>query len=118
MKTAKSFSPPTARFALILTALMCLCLFSGCATTGWMSKTGYAFIGIRTESGGLTYNKGHHHREGEACARNILGFLSFGNSGIAKAKRNGGLESVFFFDTEIINVGGLFGSVCTKVYGK
>ena len=93
-------------------------IFTGCATTGGLSKTGFSFIGVRTESGGLAYHKGKIEKRGEACAYNIIGFLSLGNSGIAEAKKDGGLSKVFFYDTKIVNVAGFFGSVCTKVYGK
>ena len=91
---------------------------SGCATTGWNSKIGYSFIGARTESGGMAFNKGNIEKTGEACAYNILGLFSLGDSGIAEAKKRGGLEKIFFFDTKIVNVWVFYGSICTKVYGK
>ena len=93
-------------------------LLSGCATTGYNSKTGYSLIGVRTESGGMAYNKGKIEKRGEACSYNILGFLSLGDSGITEAKKEGGLSKVSFFDTKIVNVFGFYGSICTKVYGK
>ena len=87
-------------------------------TTGLNSQIGYSFIGVRTESGGMTFNKGEVEKRGRSCSYNIFGFLSLGNGGIAKAKKEGGLNKVFFFDTVVVNVGTLYGQVCTKVYGK
>ena len=75
---------------------------SGCVTTGWNSKIGYSFIGVRTESGGMAFNfKGNIEKTGPACAYNILGLFSFGDSGIAEAKKRGGLEKVFFLTPKL-----------------
>ena len=92
--------------------------FTGCATTGALSKTGYALVGVQTESEGLTYNKGDVSKKGEACSYNILGIVSYGDSGVNKAKKNGGLSKVKYYDTKYLTVLGFFGSVCTIVYGK
>ena len=101
-----------------ITLIVSFLFLSGCATTGYNSKIGYSMIGIRSESGGMAYNKGQIKKKGQACSYNILGIIGIGDSGIATAKKEGGLETVFFFDTEIINVLTLFGEVCTTVYGK
>ena len=65
----------------------------------------------------MAYNKGQSTRKGEACSYNILGLLAIGESGIAEAKTDGGLNRVFYWDTKFMNIIGLFGSVCTRVYG-
>ena len=73
---------------------------------------------IRTESGGIAFNKPGIKSQGKACSYNVLGLVSFGDSGIAEAKDDGGLKRVYYFDTEIFGILGLFGSVCTVAYGK
>ena len=98
--------------------LFILLLCSNCATTGSVSNTGYAFIGIRTESGVFSYDKGDIEKKGESCSYNILGFLAFENSGIQAAKQEGKINKISYIDTEIINIGPLFGLVCTVAYGK
>ena len=90
----------------------------GCATTGYNSDTGYSFIKVEGNSGNLGYDRGGPFSRGEACSYNILGLLSFGDSGIKAAKRNGGLEKVSYFDQKIVSVAALFGQVCTIAYGK
>lgn len=100
-----------------ITLILIFISLAGCATTGAMSQVGYSFIGSRVESGGIAYNKGEVKKSGESCAVNIFGLFAFGDSGIYTAQKNGGLERVFYYDKEIINVIGLFGQVCTKVYG-
>ena len=95
----------------VLDLFLFLC---GCVTTGWNSKIGYSFIGVRTESGGMAFNKGNIEKTGPAFTYNILGLFSLGDSGIAEAKKRGGLEKIFFFDTKIVNVWVFYGSILHK----
>ena len=88
-----------------------------CATTGTFSKTGYAFINLTKESGGLGYDRGSKDF-GEACSTNILGFVSFGDSSIQAAKRENNIHKVTHYDTSYTGVAGIFGQVCTKAYGS
>jgi len=93
-------------------------LSSGCATTGSLSRTGWAFIGVRKESGVFNFDKGNIEKKGESCSYNILGFLALGDSGISAAKEDGKINRISYIDTEIVNVSTLFGMVCTIAYGK
>ena len=109
---------PINGFMKAIILLSFILLFTGCVTTGFYSKTGPSLVSVQTESGVIAYNKGDIEKTGQACSQNVLGIVSFGDSGIGKAKSYGGLEKVFFFDTEFLNVLGIFGQVCTKVYGQ
>ena len=100
------------------TAIIFFLGLCGCASKGLFSKTGRALVNVQTESGELAYNKGDIKKAGEACSYNIFGLVAYGDSGIQKAKQNGKLERVFYFDTEFTSVLSLAGSVCTKVYGQ
>ena len=97
--------------------LFSLLFLTGCVTTGWRSDLGASFIHYETHPGDLLVDKGSSVR-GKSCAYNILGFLSLGDYGIQKAKREGGLTVVSFYDQEIFRFGSLYGSICTEVYGK
>ena len=104
----------TKSICILFTLLLC----SNCATTGSLSRTGWAFIGVRKESGVFNYDKGNIQKRGESCSYNILGFLALGDSGISGAKKDGEINKISYIDTEIVNVGSLFGMVCTIAYGK
>lgn len=57
-------------------------------------------------------------KTGQACGRNILGFLSAGYFSIEKAKRNGNITEVATVDKDINKVLGVYASLCTIVTGS
>ena len=98
-----------------------LCLFiiflSGCATTGFNTFIGYSAVKVIKMSGSLGNDRGKDIRSGESCSHNILGLLAFGDSSIAAAKKNGRMDIVSYFDTDILSILGFYGKVCTIAYG-
>ena len=97
--------------------IILLFFLTGCVTTGYRSNLGFAVIQKETSPGDLLVDKGSKKR-GESCAYNILGLFSFGDYGLKQAKKEGGLNSISFYDQDIFRAGSLYGSICTKVYGK
>lgn len=98
--------------------ILILFLFqAGCATTGAFSKTGYSFITLTEESGGLGYDRGMSKAFGEACSMNILGIVSVGDSSLEAARKENNLTKITHYDTSYLKIASLFGKVCTKAYG-
>lgn len=99
--------------ALLVTFLV----LAGCATTGLNSKTGLALYLSTIEPVTVT-SSGKGSRVGHSCTQNILGIAAFGDASIDKAKKNGMIESVTHVDQYYDNLFGLYGRVCTVVYGN
>ena len=56
-------------------------------------------------------------KSGKSCSQNVLGLVAFGDSSLAAAKKNGGIDKVSYFDKDVISVLGFYGKICTIVYG-
>ncbi len=98
-------------------ALTCwLLLFTACANTLPSAGPGWIFTGA-TEA--VQANNGVEitHR-GEACAINILGLVSAGDSTVEKANRNGNITRVATIDRSFFSILGIYGSACTQVAGN
>ncbi len=90
---------------------------AGCASTGWNSKTGYGLYISTVEPVTVTSStKGT--RAGSSCSHNILGIAAVGNASIDQAKKNAQVSSVTHVDQYYDNIFGLYGRVCTAVYGN
>ena len=87
----------------------------GCATTGMVTPIGFSVVNVTQMPGGMGYDRGKDLKSGKSCSHNILGLVAFGDSSITAAKSNGGIDKVSYFDTDIINVLGYYGRVCTIV---
>ena len=57
-------------------------------------------------------------KEGQACARSILGLIADGDASIATAAKNGGIKDVQSVDHHTKNVLGVIGEYCTVVRGS
>lgn len=102
---------------LILSLVVFATVISGCATTGYMSKTGPALVIVAKESEGATAVD-KDTKVGESCSHNILGLVSAGDNSIDTAKRNGRITQVSSYDTDFLNVLGIYGRACTIVRGN
>jgi len=91
-------------------------LFTACAHTLPASGPGWVFTEA-TE--GVQANNGVEiSRRGEACASNILGIVSTGDSTVEKAARNGNITRVATIDRSFFSVLGVYGKACTQVAGN
>ena len=90
---------------------------TGCAYTGWNSKTGPALY-ISTIEPVTATSSGESSRAGISCAHNILGIASFGDASIELAKKKGEVTSVTHVDQYYDNIFGFYGRVCTAVHGN
>ncbi len=90
---------------------------AGCASTGWNSKTGAALY-ISTIEPVTATSSGKGSRAGFSCAHNILGIAAFGDASVDEAKKIGLVKSVTHVDQYYDNIFGLYGRVCTAVYGN
>jgi hypothetical protein len=57
-------------------------------------------------------------KQGQACARSILGFIATGDASIEAAKRAAGITEVSSVDHHTTNILGIIGDFCTVVKGK
>lgn len=92
-------------------------LFTSCASTGWFTRDGGAWVVVRKDSG-IATSKRKITKQGRACSLNILGIVSVGDSSITKAKEEGKITRVSHVDHDLMNILGIYGSVCTIVYGS
>jgi hypothetical protein len=58
------------------------------------------------------------NKEGQACARSILGLVAEGDASIATAKAKGGITQVSSVDHKSTNLLGIIGEWCTVVKGR
>ena len=57
-------------------------------------------------------------KQGEACAKSVLGVYAFGDASIETAKKNAGITKVATVDHATTNILYLYGQYCTVVYGE
>jgi hypothetical protein len=57
-------------------------------------------------------------KQGQACARTILGMVATGDASIEAAKRAGGIREVASVDHHTTNMLGIIGDFCTIVTGN
>jgi len=55
---------------------------------------------------------------GRACAHNILGLVAYGDSSIAAAKKQGGIEQLASLDHDSFSVLSLYSRFCTQARGE
>jgi hypothetical protein len=103
----------------VLTTLVMgsLFVFTGCATTGMNSGTGFAAFTFNKEAVTATNHPGGN-KTGEACSMNIIGIYAGGDSSIDAAKKSANINTVSSVDHEITNILGIYGKLCTVVKGN
>ena len=70
-------------------------------------------------TGGIGYDTEKTKYKGESCSHNILAMVAYGDSSIEAAKRNNPqIQKVSYYDKSYMNIFGLYGSICTQVYGR
>ena len=99
-----------------LLVMLCLIILSSCALP--MPSVGPGYILTTTKEGLSANNNVPITKSGEACATNILGILSFGDSGIEAAKKSADIKEVATVDREYFSVLGIFAEACTVVAGS
>lgn len=57
-------------------------------------------------------------RQGEASVQNILGLISFGDSGVKEAAADGEISRIHHADYRFVNVLGIWSKYTTIVYGE
>ncbi len=88
----------------------------GCAKAP--SQVGSALFGFTKEPISVTSNENEAKKTGQACGRNILGLVSYGDFSIKKAKEKGKITQVATSDKKITNIFFVYSSVCTVVTGS
>ena len=83
-----------------------------------MPSVGPGYILTTTKEGLVANNNVLISKSGEACATNILGIVSFGDSSIEQAKNGAAVREVATVDREYLSVLGIFAEVCTVVAGN
>ncbi len=101
----------------ITASLVIFLSLTGCAYTGYNSKTGYALYTSTIEPVTAT-SLGKSSRAGISCAHNILGIAAIGDASIDLAKKKGSITSVTHVDQYYDNILGFYGRVCTSVHGN
>lgn len=90
-------------------------LLGGCAVPS--SQLGLSLIKSTVEPEVAT-NVADSSKTGEACGINLLGFISFGDFSVDRAKRKGGITEVSSVDSSIVSLIGIYAHKCTIVKGK
>ncbi len=97
--------------------LVPLSLTIGCATTGFQTVNGGAFVSIYTEGLSATSNT-EATKKGEACTINVLGIYSGGDSSVEAARKDGKITKVSSIATKVFTVRPFYGQACTVVTGS
>ena len=95
---------------------ICVVALSGCASTGFMSKTGVSAV-VAVQEAGQVNGSGLGAKKGRACSNNILGIASVGDSSVVAAARDGGISNVTVVDYDYLNILFIYGRACTLVRG-
>jgi hypothetical protein len=86
------------------------CQIVATPAAGWIS-TDVKYGGMATTATAAT-------KEGKACAKSILGWVSSGDASIAAAKAAGGITTVASVDHTANQILGIVGEWCTVVKGN
>lgn len=98
-------------------AVLSLILLTGCA--GGMSVgAGQGAIFTMAEEGVMAINGQEISRSGKACGFNILGLVSWGESTVEEAKRDGNITNVATIDRDYFGVLGIFAKSCLIIKGN
>ena len=104
------------RKEMISAAIVGLVCLTGCAAPLPSAGAGWVFTDA-TEA--LQANNGVEiARRGEACASNILGIVSTGDSTVEKARRNASIAQVATIDRSYFSILGVYARGCTQVAGN
>ena len=93
-----------------------LLLTSACAAP--MASSGPGGIFTEVTEGVQANNGVAINKSGEACAQNILGIVSTGDSTIDTAKKNAGITKVATIDRSFWSILSVYAKACTKVAGQ
>ncbi|MDD2941534.1 MAG: TRL-like family protein [bacterium] len=91
-------------------------LLSACATP--LPGVGPGAIFTETTEAVSANNNIPSTRRGEACATNILGIVSTGDSTVDTAKRQGGITRVSSIDRSFYSILGVYAKACTIISGN
>jgi len=86
------------------------CQIVATPVAGWVS-TDVKYGDVATTATGAT-------KEGKACAKSILGWVSSGDASVAAAKAAGGITTVSSVDHTASQILGIVGEWCTVVKGS
>ena len=75
--------------------------------------------GIYTDVQSGTQATGHamSKKMGESCAMSILGLVGTGDASITTAAKMGGVRTISHVDEYATSILGVYGKLCTRVYG-
>ena len=107
-----------------LLALFVLFFVSACIPA--FPKVGPAIVDSLTEGVSVSNLDLENVKQGRACNYNILSLVSYGDSSIAAAKKEGNISQVYSVDREILSMDAIpvnylpliFARVCTVVKGR
>ncbi len=91
-------------------------LLTSCAFT--FDKAGPGGIVTSTTDALMVDNSVRSIRQGEACSRNILGLVVYGDASVEAAKVNSGIGKIAVANTDFFSILGIYASACTVVKGE
>lgn len=104
---------------LLAGAVLSVGMLSGCAGYGhFTSDAAGAGLWYADTTKGVSVGTGSGSKRGEASTMSILGLVSTGDAGIAKAAENGGIKKIGHVDIKFMHILGIYGKTTTVVYGE
>ena len=88
----------------------CVGVFGGNGVAVGAAYSGYKMSGV--------VGTGTGTKTGKACAMSILELVALGDASISAAKKEGGITQVAHVDYDVMNILGVYGTVCTVVVGQ
>ncbi len=98
--------------------LLSLALLSVSACAAPLASSGPGAIFTEVTEAVQANNGVSASKTGEACAQNILGIVSTGDSTVATAKRAAGISRVATIDRSFWSILGVYAKACTRVAGS
>jgi hypothetical protein len=98
--------------------ILSLALLSVSACAAPLASTGPGGIYTEVTEAVQANNGVRISKSGEACAQNILGIVSTGDSTVATAKKMAGISNVATIDRSFWSILGVYAKACTQVAGS
>ena len=93
-----------------------LFMLSGCAAP--LASSGPGFIFTEVKEAVQANNGVSSAKRGEACAQNILGIVSTGDTTVETAKRMSGINSIATIDRSYWSILSVYAKACTVITGN
>jgi len=99
-----------------MVAISSVLLMSACAYP--LTSAGPGFVYTKTTEGITVDNTQRITKHGQACSENILGLVTYGDSSIEQAKKDGKIKNVAVMNRDYFGILSVYSKSCLLVKGN